>query len=153
MNFKSLFNDIHLYRNMTRLKLVLLVSFTILLLFQFLVGFKSFEDYLVIFIFVLFLNDLYFKIKRPNAVQFKNDRVKQIAMSAVFLGLFLIPFIFDSVNVSNPARLTLYKLFFVLWSQVFLINTYLHYKETQSKQWLLFANFAMLMIIIGAFVG
>jgi len=138
---------------MTKVKLVLLMCFSILMLFQFLVGFRDFEDYLVVFIFVLFLNDLYFKIKRPQTIHFQEERLKRLAMSAVFLVLFLLPFIFDSVNVSNATRLTLYKLGFVLWAQVFLIDSFLHYKQTHSKQWLVFANLAMLMIIVGAFVG
>ena len=153
MNLTSVFSDIYFNRNMTRLKLVLLLSFSILIMFQCLIGFRVFEDYLVIFIFILFLNDLYFKIKRPQTVLFQKERIKRLIMSAVFLGLFLIQFIFDSANISNTTRVTLYKLFFVLWAQVFLIDTYLHYRQTHSKQWLVFANLAMLMIIVGAFAG
>jgi hypothetical protein len=138
---------------MTRIKLVLLACFTLLMSFQFLIGFRDFEDYLVVFIFVLFLNDLYFKIKRPEVSMFKQEGVKRLAMSLIFLGLFLLPFIFDSVNVSDATRLTLYKLGFVLWAQVFLIDSFLQYKLTHSKQWLVFANLAMLMIIVGAFVS
>ncbi|MFA6238794.1 MAG: hypothetical protein WC635_15770 [Bacteriovorax sp.] len=145
--------EIQIARNMTRLKLVLLLSFSSLMLFQFLVGFRNFEDYLVVFIFILFLNDLYFKIKRPEHTQFQEERIKRLVMSAVFLGLFLLPFIFDSVNVSDSTRLTLYKLGFVLWAQVFLIDSFLHYKQTHSKQWLVFANMAVLMIVVGAFIN
>ena len=153
MSVLRAFSDIHFIRNMTRLKLVLLISFSVLMLFQFLIGFRDFEDYLVVFIFVLFLNDLYFKIKRPQTLHFQEERIKRLAMSTVFLGLFLLPFIFDSVNVSNATRLTLYKLGFVLWAQVFLIDSFLQYKQTHSKQWLVFANLAMLMIIVGAFIS
>ena len=153
MNLLRAFSDIHFTRSMTRLKLILLASFSLLMLFQFLIGFKDFEDYLVIFIFILFLNDLYFKIKRPEAPLFKDGGIKRFTMSLLFLGLFLLPFIFDSVNVSNATRLMFYKLGFVLWAQVFLIDSFMQYKQTHSKKWLLFANFAMLMIIAGAFVG
>lgn len=153
MSVLRAFSDIHFTRNMTRLKLALLISFSILMLFQFLIGFRDFEDYLVVFIFALFLNDLYFKIKQPQNVLFQGERGKRFAMSIVFLGLFLLPFVFDSVNISGATRLTLYKLGFVLWAQVFLIDSFLHYKQTHSKQWLVFANLAMLMIIVGAFVG
>lgn len=131
---------------------MLLLSFSILMLFQFLVGFRDFEDYLVVFIFVLFLNDLYFKIKRPAHTYLQEERVKRLIMSVVFLVLLLMPFIFDSVNVSNATRLTLYKLGFVLWAQVFLLDSFLHYKQTHSKRWLVFANTAVLMIIVGAFI-
>lgn len=153
MSLLRAFSGINFTRHMTKVKLVLLMCFSTLMLFQFLVGFRDFEDYLVVFIFVLFLNDLYFKIKRPQTINFQEERLKRLAMSAVFLVLFLLPFIFDSVNVSNATRLTLYKLGFVLWAQVFLIDSFLHYKQTHSKQWLVFANLAMLMIIVGAFVG
>lgn len=152
MSVLRVFNDIHLARNMTRLKMVLLVCFSVLMLFQFLIGFRDFEDYLIVFIFVLFLNDLYFKIKRPETI-LQNERIKRIIMSVVFLGLFLLPFIFDSVNISNETRLMLYKLGFVLWAQVFLLDSFLHYRQTHSKQWLVFANLAMLMIVVGAFFG
>lgn len=137
---------------MTRIKLVLLLCFTVLMLLQFLIGFRDFEDYLVVFIFVLFLNDLYLKIKKPNNIQYSEERFIRLVMSVLFLLLFLLPFVFDSVNVSNATRLTLYKLGFVLWAQVFLIDSFMHYKETHSKQWLVFANLAVLMIVIGAFV-
>ncbi|RPJ75020.1 MAG: hypothetical protein EHM20_09640 [Alphaproteobacteria bacterium] len=147
------FIDNHFARKMTRIKLVLLVSFSTLMLFQFLVGFGDFEDYLVAFIFILFLNDLYFKIKRPDSNQFNNERVSRLVMSMVFFGLFSLPFIFDSVNVSDETRLMLYKLGFVLWAQVFLIDSFLHYRQTQSKQWLVFANAAVLLIVIGAFIN
>jgi hypothetical protein len=146
MSVLRAFSDIHFIRNMTRLKLVLLVSFSVLMLFQFLIGFRDFEDYLVV-------NYIFFKIKRPQTLHFQEERIKRLAMSTVFLGLFLLPFIFDSVNVSNATRLTLYKLGFVLWAQVFLIDSFLQYKQTHSKQWLVFANLAMLMIIVGAFIS
>ncbi|MGZ3789626.1 MAG: hypothetical protein ACXVLQ_13945 [Bacteriovorax sp.] len=140
-------------RNLTKLKLVLLISFSILLLFQFLVGFRDFEDYLVVFIFVLFLNDLYFKVTKPAHFVLHEERLTRLLMSGVFLVLFSLPFIFDSFNVSNAIRLAIYKLGFVLWAQVFLLDSFLHYKQTHSKQWLVFANTAVLMIIMGAFVN
>lgn len=153
MSVLRIFSGINITRSMTRIKLVLLVSFSLLMLTQFLIGFRDFEDYLVVFIFVLFLNDLYFKIKKPTNIQFMEERSQRLLMSVVFLCLFLTPFLFDSVNVSDAARLTLYKLGFVLWAQIFLIDSFLHYKQTHSKQWLVFANTAMLMIIVGAFIN
>lgn len=149
----SIFCENNFARNMTRIKLVLLLSFSTLMLFQFLVGFRDFEDYLVVFIFVLFLNDLYFKIKRSANIQFEKEGKKRFLMSLLFLFLFMLPFVFDSVNVSDVTRVRLYKLGFVLWAQIFLIDSFLHYKQTHSKQWLVFANMAALMIIIGAFVS
>jgi hypothetical protein len=57
----------------------------------------------------------------------------------------------DYVHLSYAKQLVFYKLGFILWAQAFLIDAYFHYKETHSKQWLLFANTAVLMIVIGAF--
>ncbi len=148
MNVYDAFRNFH-----TKIKLVLLATFSMLLFFQFLVGFKDFDDYLVILIFILFLNDLYFKIKNPIPSNIQIDRFMRLGMSIVFLILFLLPFLFDSINVSNSTRLTLYKLGFLLWAQVFLIDSFLHYKKTHSKQWLVFANLAMLMIVVGAFIS
>ncbi len=138
---------------MPKLKLVLLISFSTLLLFQFLVGFRDFEDYLIVFIFILFLNDLYYKLIRPPHMNFREERLKRLIMSGVFLILLSMPFLFDSFNVSNAARLAIYKLGFVLWAQVFLLDSFLHYKQTHSKQWLVFAHTAALLLMIGAFVS
>lgn len=151
MSVLRVFSELHFARNLTRIKLVLLLSFSLLLLTQFLLGFRDFEDYLVVFIFVLFLNDLYFKIKAPKTLLYEKDRTKRLIMSLVFLVMLTLPFVFDSINVSNEARLMLYKLGFVLWAQIFLIDSFFHYKETHSKQWLVFANMAVIMIIVGAF--
>jgi hypothetical protein len=140
-------------RNLTKLKLVLLISFSLLLLFQFLVGFRDFDDYLIVFIFVLFLNDLYLKISKPQSLIFQDERGSRLIMSGVFLVLLTLPFLFDSLNISNASRLLIYKLGFVLWAQIFLLDSFIHYKQTNSKQWLVFANMAALMIIIGAFVS
>jgi hypothetical protein len=142
--------------SMTRIKQVLLGIFTLLLLFQVAVGFRNFEDYLVIFVYVLFLNDLYYKIKKP---QLENDdeepiaRRNRIIMSVVFLVLFTLPFLIDSYNVSSRSLLLFYKLGFVLWAQVLLVDSYQHYKQTRSKKWLFFANTAVLLSVISAFVG
>lgn len=81
-----------------------------------------------------------------------SERIKRVIMSVVFLMLLSMPFIFDTLNVSNAMRLTIYKLGFVLWAQVFLLDSFLHYKETHSKQWLVFTNTALFLIIIGAFI-
>ena len=139
--------------NMSRLKLLLLSSFGILILFQFVIGFRDFEDYLLILIFILFLNDLHFKLKNPSALHQDKDLSKRFAMSIVFLGLFTLPFLFDLFNVSDSIRLTLYKLGFVLWAQIFLIDSFIQYQQTKSKKWLVFANLAVLMIVVGSFVS
>jgi hypothetical protein len=122
------------------------------MLFQFLVGFKDFDDYLIVFIFVLFLNYLYLKMKRTHNINFQEVRINRLIMSVVFFILFMLPFVFDSVNVSDVTRLTFYKMGFVLWAQVLLVDSFLHYKETHSKKWLVFTNMAALMIVVGAFI-
>lgn len=153
MSIFKIFHELPSVRHLTKIKLVLLISFTILMVIQFLAGFRDLEDYLVVFIFVLFLNDLYFKIKKPKMEVYQSERINRLIMSVVFLILFSIPFVFDSANLSNETRLTVYKLGFVLWAQVFLVDSFLHYKQTQSKKWLVFANVAVLMIVVGAFVS
>ena len=45
------------------------------MLLQFLVGFKDFDDYLIAFVFVLFLNDLYIKLKKPDLIFYQDDRI------------------------------------------------------------------------------
>jgi hypothetical protein len=142
--------------SMSRIKQVLLGIFTLLLVFQIAVGFTNFEDYLVIFVYVLFLNDLYYKIKKPqldNVDDESIERRNRIIMSVVFLVLFTLPFLIDSYNVSNRSLLLFYKLGFVLWAQALLIDSYQHYKKTQSKKWLVFANTAVILSVISAFVG
>lgn len=149
----ALFQSAHL----TRLKLVLLACFSFLVSFQFLIGLRSFEDYFIVFIFILFLNDLYFKLKEPthfsHELSQQDQQKNRIGMSFVFLMLFLMPFLFDLARVSNSARLVVFKIGFVLWSQVFLLDSFLHYKETHSKQWLVFTNTAILLVMVGAFIG
>jgi hypothetical protein len=142
----------HLRLNLTKVRLGLLVSFSLLMILQILIGFKYFEDYLVVFIFTLFLNDLYFKIKWPCLVGNSYEVVKKSLMSVVFFILLMLPFIFDSLNISNGARLVFYKLGFVLWAQVFLIDSFLHYRETHSKRWLAITNLAVFLIVLSAFV-
>jgi len=151
--FLKLVSNIPQARNLTKLKLGLLISFTILLFFQFMVGFREFEDYLIILIFILFLNDLYYKLTRPQTLVFHEDRMTRLIMSGVFLFMIVLPFAIDSMNVSNTTSLTVSKLGFVLWAQIFLLDSFLQYKQTHSKQWLVFANTAVILIIIGAFVN
>lgn len=152
MNLLDLRSSISELLNLSKIKIALIVCFSVLMLTQFLIGFREFEDYLVILIFILFLNDLYAKIKYPER-QNLGWSVERMVMSIIFFILFLLPLLFDSFNFSNATRLLFFKLGFILWAQVFLIDSYLHYNKTQSKRWLVFANTAVLMIIFGAFAG
>jgi hypothetical protein len=137
---------------LTRIKLALLVSFSILLLFQFFIGFQGFEDYLIVFVFVLFLNDLYTKVKKPDIISYQDHKFKRTLMSFIFLILFSLPFALDAFNVNDVIRAFIYRLGFMLWAQIFLIDSFMNYRQTQSKKWLVITNMAALLIVIGAFV-
>lgn len=136
---------------LTRIKLALLLSFSILMLFQLLIGFQSFDDYLIVFVYVLFLNDLYIKLKKPDMLYLRDERFKRSVMSFIFLILFTLPFVLDAYNVADSTRFYIYRVGFILWGQVFLLDAFTHYQQTQSKQWLLITNMAALLIVIGAF--
>lgn len=138
--------------NIMRIRLALFLSFCTLIIFQLVTGYKNFDDYLIAFIFILFLNDLYYKIKYPSVAHFQHDQIKRRTMSLIFVVLFSLPFLFDTFNISDQSRIAIYKLGFILWGQVFLIDTFLHFKQTHSKQWLVFTSFAVLMIVCGAFI-
>jgi hypothetical protein len=128
------------------------MAFSTLLFFQLLVGFVSFDDYLVLFVYVLFLNDLYIKIKKPELLYYHDERLKRSKMSLVFFVLFLLPFVFDAFNVTDVTRLFLYKIGFILWAQIFLLDAFIHYKQTNSKRWLIITNMAVLFIVMGSLI-
>jgi hypothetical protein len=69
----------------------------------------------------------------------------------IFLVLFTLPFMLDVFNVSDLTRLFLYRLGFMLWAQIFLLDAFMNYRQTQSRKWLLITNMAALLIIVGAF--
>lgn len=138
---------------LTRIKLALLLAFSTLLLFQFFIGFVSFEDYLIGFVYILFLNDLYIKVKKPDLIFYHDERIKRSFMSLIFLVLFFLPFLLDAFNFNDTTRTFIYRLGFMLWAQVFLLDAFVNYRQTQSKQWLLITNMAALMIVIGAFIN
>jgi hypothetical protein len=137
---------------LTAIKKLLLMAFSTLLFFQLLVGFVSFDDYLVLFVYVLFLNDLYIKIKKPELLYYHDERLKRSKMSLVFFVLFLLPFVFDAFNVTDVTRLFLYKIGFILWAQIFLLDAFIHYKQTNSKRWLIITNMAVLFIVMGSLI-
>lgn len=142
---------------LTRIKLALLLSFSFLMVTQLFVGFKSFEDYLIGFVYILFLNDLYVKVRRPEAGENFLDSsqhaiINRSSMSIIFLVLFSLPFLLDVFNVTDVARSYLYKLGFVLWGQVFLLDSYMNYKTTKAKQWLVITNLAGIILILGSII-
>lgn len=137
---------------LTRIKLALLISFTFLMLFQLLIGFQSFEDYLIGFVYLLFLNDLYAKVKKTDLNSPSDERKKRFVMSFFFLLLFCFSFALDVFNVTDGMRVFFYRLGFILWAQVFLLDAFANYRQTQSKKWLLITNMAVLLIVMGALI-
>lgn len=141
------------YLPKSKVKLFLFASFVVLLLTQLIMGFRYLDDYLVPFVFVLFLNDQFFKFKHPEKIYLlKNEKKIRLLMTIFFIVLFSLPALLDYYHVSERIQFFLYKMGFILWAQVFLLDAFNHYKETNSKKWLLFANTAVAMIFIGAFV-
>lgn len=138
---------------LTRLKLALLLSFSTLFIFQFLIGFSSFDDYLIGFVYVLFINDFYIKIKKPEIAFYHDERIKRSVMSFIFLLLFTLPFVLDGFNVTDSTRSFIYKIGFMLWGQIFLLDAFLNYKQTQSRNWLIITNMAVIFILFGSLVG
>lgn len=136
----------------SKVKIALLISFVLLLIAQIFLGFKYFEDYLILFIFALFLNDQVIKIKNSNREELLLiEKKKRFVMTIVFLVLLFTPTFFELFHLSSASQLILYKLAFMIWAQIFLVDAFGHYRETRSKKWLLFANTAVILIVIGAF--
>lgn len=135
----------------SKVRLLLFFSFILMFLLQLFYGFQYLDDYLVVFIFILFLNDQTMKYKHPEKISSEvNDQRMRKVMTILFLILFSVPVLLDHYNVSQEIQLFLYKMGFILWAQVFLVDAFFHYKETHSKRWLIFANTAVAITIIGA---
>lgn len=135
----------------SKVRLLLFFSFILMFLLQLFYGFQYLDDYLVVLIFILFLNDQTMKYKHPEKIISEvNDQRMRKVMTVLFLILFTIPILLDHYNVSQEIQLFLYKMGFILWAQVFLVDAFFHYKETHSKKWLIFANTAVAITIIGA---
>ncbi|MBY0415642.1 MAG: hypothetical protein K2Q18_15820 [Bdellovibrionales bacterium] len=138
---------------LTRIKLALLVTFTMLMLLQLLIGFQSFEDYLIALVYLLFLNDLYIKVKKPDFNSPSDERSKRLVMSVFFLLLFAFSFALEAFNVTDGVRAFFYRLGFILWAQVFLLDAFANYRQTQSKKWLIITNMAVIFIVMGALIS
>jgi hypothetical protein len=76
-------------KHLSPIKKLLLLNFLLLLIFQIVIGFKDLDDYLVIFVFVLFLNDLYFKLTKPMPTLIHEEKRKRIWVS-MFLLLLIV---------------------------------------------------------------
>ena len=137
---------------LSSVKKLLLINFLLLLLFQIFVGFRDLDDYLVIFIFALFMNDLYFKLMKPLPVLAKNEKRKRIWMTIFLVLLISMPLVFQFFHVGLLAQSFMSKVGLILWSQVFLLDAFIHYRETQSKNWLVFANMGGIFILFFSIV-
>jgi hypothetical protein len=134
-------------QHLSAVKKLLIFNFVFLLLFQIFVGFRDLDDYLVIFIFVLFFNDLYFKLTKPSSELYQESKIKRIWMTAFLMVILLVPVLFDHFQVKNTTQSFISKIGLILWAQAFLLDSFLHYRETNSKKWLFFANVAGIFIV------
>lgn len=135
-------------QHLSAVKKLLIINFVFLLLFQIFVGFDDLDDYLVIFIFALFVNDLYFKMTTSHQAELtSSNKHKRIIMSLFLIVIIMGPFLFEFFDVKNATQSFLSKVGLILWAQVFLLDSFVHYRETHSKKWLLFANMAGIFII------
>ncbi len=136
----------------SKLKAVLFLSFFILIALQSVIGFKQFEDYLLILIFILFANDQYAKFKHSNDPFYNDsdDKKVRLIFSMFLLMFFIISLIFESVRLNQESEVLLFKIFFILWGQVFLLDTVQCYKNSHKKTWLVFSSTAMFLIIFTA---
>jgi hypothetical protein len=133
--------------HLSAIKKLLLLNFLLLLIFQIVVGFKDLDDYLVIFVFVLFLNDLYFKLNKPMPTIIHEEKRKRIWVSMFLLLLILTPFLVEYFHVKSTTQLFICKVGLILWSEIFLLDTFLKYRQTQSRKWLLFANLGGIFVL------
>lgn len=138
--------------NMTRLCLIL--SFLILLMTQIFMGIKELEDFLVIVIFLLFVNDVIYKYRNPDTITLKpmSDAEKKLRkkMTWILFIVMMFPIILDLFKVSVQGQSLIFKVVFILWAQVFLIDSVLHYRETHLKKWLLYSQTAAMIVIVFA---
>lgn len=147
LDFKNLFN----YRmNMTRLCLIL--SFLILFFTQLFMGVRELEDFLVIVIFLLFVNDVIYKYKNPDAITQKpvsdEERNLRKKMTWVLFAIMLFPIILDLFKIGVQGQSLIFKIAFILWAQVFLIDAVLNYKATHLKKWLLYSQTAAMLVLV-----
>lgn len=135
---------------MTRLCLVL--SFGILFLTQLFFGIRELEDFLVVIIFLLFVNDVFYKYKNPDSITQKpvsdEERTLRRKMTWVLFAVMFLPIILDTFNISVQGQSLIFKISFILWAQVFLIDAVLNYKATHLKKWLLYSQTAAVIVLM-----
>jgi len=136
----------------SKLRAVLMMSFFVLIALQSVIGFKQFEDYLLILIFILFANDQYIKFKHSTDPTYNDSDDKKIRLifSMFLFAFFIASLVFESVRLNQQAEVLLFKIFFILWGQVFLLDTVQCYKASHKKTWLVFSSTAMFLIVFAA---
>jgi hypothetical protein len=121
--------------NRAKLLLPAVFSFILMFLLQLFYGFQYLDDYLVVLIFILFLNDQTMKYKHPEKISSEvNDQRMRKVMTILFLILFSVPVLLDHYNISQEIQLFLYKMGFILWAQVFLVESLERYYNDLIKQ-------------------
>lgn len=121
-------------KHISAVKKLLLLNFILLLLFQIFIGFKEIDDYLVIFIFALFLNDLYFKLTKPELNLLKEAKSKRKFMTIFLVILILVPVLFEVFNVKNGTQSFVCKVGLLLWAKLFyLIHFYITNRLVQKN--------------------
>lgn len=139
-------------RHISSVKKLLIINFFLLLFFQIVVGFRDLDDYLVIFIFALFMNDMYFKLTRPIEPIRREEKLKRISMTLFLIVLVSMPIILEYFHVRPVTQSIIGKGGLILWAQIFLLDSFIHYRETHSKKWLVFANMGCLFVLFFAIV-
>lgn len=154
MAFIDFKNLIH-YRG-NKVRFLLLASFVVLFLMQIFLGIKELEDFLVVLIFALFMNDFIFKYRHPETLTIAEltdaEKIKRKKMTMLLALVMSMPFVLDFFKVSSGSQTLIYKIALILWAQAFLIDTFLNYRETHSKKWLLFSQAAAMLLLFIAFV-
>jgi hypothetical protein len=137
-------------QHLSSVKKLLLLNFILLLLFQIFVGFEDLDDYLVVFIFALFMNDLYFKLNNPISPLLLHEKRKRIWMTGLLVLLISLPLIFEIFHVQYGTQSFLSKVGLILWAQIFLLDSFIHYRDTHSRKWLLFTNIGGIFVLFFA---
>lgn len=117
-------------------------------------GVRELEDFLVIIIFFLFVNDVIYKYRHPDTLTLKpmSDAEKSLRrkMTWILFAVMMFPIALDLFKVSVQGQSLIFKVVFILWAQVFLIDSVLNYRETHLKKWLLYSQTAAMIVLVFA---
>lgn len=118
------------------------------------IGIKEIEDLLVIVIFFLFINDVVYKYRHPNSnldqSLTQEERSLRKKVTWVLFVIMLLPTLLEIFNLSSSTKELVFKIAFILWAQVFLVDAVLNYKATHLKKWLLYSHTAAVIVLVFA---